>query len=55
MKQEVIIVAEFIPKQYRKDPVTVRIAQDKLENIDRAAADFGMSRNEFINQCSIVS
>lgn len=42
---------QFIPKQYKKDPVTVRIAQDKLENIDRAAAEFGMSRNEFINQC----
>ena len=49
--QEVMIVAEFIPKQYKKDPITIRISQDKLEFIDKTAAEYDMSRNEFINQC----
>ena len=44
-------MANFIPKQYKKDPITVRISADKLEQVDRMAAQFDMSRNEFINQC----
>lgn len=44
-------MANFIPKQYKKDPITVRISADKLAQIDRMAAQFSMSRNEFINQC----
>ena len=44
-------MANFIPKQYKKDPITVRISADKLAQVDRMAAQFDMSRNEFINQC----
>ena len=44
-------MANFIPKQYKKDPITVRISADKLAQIDRMAAQFSMSRNECINQC----
>ena len=44
-------MADFIPKQYRKDPITIRLTPEKLESVDRAAADFHMSRSEFINQC----
>lgn len=44
-------MANFIPKQYKKDPITVRISADKLAQIDQMAAQFSMSRNEFINQC----
>ena len=51
MIQEVSGVANFIPKQYKKDPITIRVPQDKLETIDRIAAEYDMSRNEFINQC----
>ncbi len=51
MIQEVSAVANFIPKQYKKDPITIRVPQDKLEAIDRIAAEYDMSRNEFINQC----
>ena len=51
MMQEVMIVANFIPKQYKKDAITIRLPQDKLETIDRIAAEYDMSRNEFINQC----
>lgn len=41
----------FIPKQYKKDPVTIRISPEKLERIDAAAAQYDVSRSEFINQC----
>ena len=44
-------MSEFIPKQYKKEPITVRISYDKLEKIDRAALSFDISRSEFINQC----
>ena len=42
---------DFIPKQYTKEPITIRIAPDKLAQIDASAAKFNMSRSEFINQC----
>lgn len=41
----------FIPKQYRKEPITVRMEFDELERVDQLAASFGLSRSEFINQC----
>ena len=44
-------MANFIPKQYKKEPTTIRISSDKLERIDKKAAEYNMSRNEFINQC----
>ena len=42
---------DFIPKQYKKEPITVRIAFDKLERVDQLARAHSMSRSEFINQC----
>lgn len=44
-------MSAFIPKQYKKDPITIRMSKDKLEAVDSAASAFGMSRNEFLNQC----
>lgn len=44
-------MSEFIPTQYKKEPVTIRISFHKLEEIDRLAERFGVSRSEFINQC----
>lgn len=41
----------FIPKQYKKEPITIRVSPEKLAQIDRRAAEFDMSRSEFINQC----
>lgn len=41
----------FIPKQYKKDPVTIRIPTEKLKEIDRLAARLHMSRSELVNQC----
>lgn len=44
-------MANFIPRQYKKDAITIRIGTDKLAAIDQKAAQYDMSRNEFINQC----
>jgi len=44
-------MSDFIPKQYKKDPITIRINFEKLEKIDSLAADYNISRSEFINQC----
>jgi len=41
----------FIPKQYKKEPITIRVGMEKLAEIDRRAAEYDMSRSEFINQC----
>ena len=42
---------QWIPKPYRKEPVTVRIDVDKLACIDRLLARYGLNRSEFINRC----
>lgn len=44
-------MSDFIPKQYKKEVVTVRIDFEKLEKIDRLAAQYHLSRSGFINQC----
>ncbi|MBE6918653.1 MAG: ribbon-helix-helix protein, CopG family [Ruminococcaceae bacterium] len=41
----------FIPKQYKKEPITIRVSIEKLAEIDQRAAQYDMSRSEFINQC----
>lgn len=41
----------FVPKQYKKEAITVRIPYDRLEKIDALAASYGISRSAFINQC----
>lgn len=44
-------MAEFIPKQYKKEPITIRMDFDKLEKLDRLASEYNISRSELINQC----
>ena len=44
-------MSDFIPKQYKKDPITIRINFEKLATIDSLANNYKMSRSEFINQC----
>ncbi len=44
-------MSDFIPKQYKKDPITIRIDFEKLERIDKLASRYNLSRSEFINQC----
>ena len=41
----------FIPKQYKKEPTTIRLTPEKLERIDKYAAVYNVSRSEFLNQC----
>lgn len=41
----------FIPKQYKKEPITIRMDLEKLAEIDKLAFKYGLSRSEFINQC----
>ena len=44
-------MSKFIPKQYKKEPITLRIDIEKLKEIDRLAAQYVLSRSAFINQC----
>ena len=44
-------MSNFIPKQYKKEPVTIRIEFEKLQKIDALANGCKLSRSEFINQC----
>ena len=41
----------FIPKPYKKEPITVRIDVDKLSQIDKLALIYNVNRSEFINRC----
>jgi uncharacterized protein (DUF1778 family) len=43
-------MSKFIPKQYKKEPITLRIDIEKLKEIDRLAAQYDLSRSAFINQ-----
>lgn len=42
----------FIPKPYKKEPITIRIETETLEKIDAIiSAGGGLSRSGFICQC----
>ena len=41
----------YIPKQYKKEVITLRIKLEKLEKVANLATKYSISRNEFINQC----
>ena len=44
-------MAEFIPKQYKKEQFTIRMEQSMLDEVDQLAGEHGLSRSEFVNQC----
>ena len=44
-------MSKFIPKPYKKEPITIRMSSEKIEQIDRLSAEFNLSRSAFINQC----
>ncbi len=44
-------MSKFIPKAYKKEPITIRMSFEKIEQIDRLSAEFNLSRSAFINQC----
>ena len=42
---------KFLPKKVEKEVISMRISAEVLAELDAKAAAFGISRNEFINQC----
>ncbi len=44
-------MAQFTPKQYRKEQFTIRMEREMLEKVDKLAAQYHLSRSEFIVQC----
>ncbi len=44
-------MSDFVPKPYKKDPITIRIDVEKLERIDKLARKYNLSKPKFINQC----
>lgn len=41
----------FLPRKPEKEVISMRLSLDLLSEVDRRAAEFDISRNEFINQC----
>ena len=41
----------FIPKPYKKEPITVRVDIEILERIDSLLPKYDLNRNQFINRC----
>jgi len=44
-------MAEFIPKQYKKEQFTIRMEQEMLARVDALANQYDVSRSDFIVQC----
>ena len=42
---------KFSPKKAEKEVISMRIPTYVLQEVDRKASQFDISRNEFINQC----
>ena len=42
---------KFLPKKSEKEVISMRIPVELLSKLDEKAAEFNISRNEFINQC----
>lgn len=42
---------KFLPKKPEKEVISMRIAKDLLDDLDKKSAAVGISRNELINQC----
>lgn len=50
-QEEGIAVEKFMPRKPEKEVISMRLSLDLLEEVDRRAAEFDISRNELINQC----
>lgn len=46
---------KFKPKKADKEVTTIRIPKDILDEIDRKSVEYGISRNELINQCIVYA
>ena len=48
-------MGDFVPQKADKVVTTVRIPREVIEEIDRKSAEYGISRNELINQCILYA
>ncbi len=48
-------MAKFTPQKPEKEVISLRLAISTLEDIDRKAAEIGISRNELINQMIVFA
>lgn len=46
---------QFIPFKPEKEVISIRINSELLKNVDIAAENAQISRNEFINQCIVFA
>lgn len=46
---------QFIPFKPEKEVISIRLNSELLKNVDTAAENAQISRNEFINQCIIFA
>ena len=46
---------KFSPKKPEKEVISMRIAAELLQLVDKKAAAADISRNEFINQCILFA
>lgn len=44
-------MTKFTPKKMEKEIVSVRLPLETLAIVDAKAAEIGISRNQFLNQC----
>lgn len=44
-------MANFIPKPYKTEQVTIRLPLELLAQVDEVAGKYDLSRSAFINQC----
>ncbi|MCQ5131034.1 ribbon-helix-helix domain-containing protein [Butyricicoccus faecihominis] len=44
-------MSNFIPKQYRKEQISISLDVEILKTVEQAAKDWNLSRNAFIGQC----
>ena len=49
-KKEEGAVPKFVPRKPEKEVISMRIAVDTLREVDERAAEYGLSRNELMNQ-----
>ena len=41
---------KFVPRKLEKEVISMRIAVDTLREVDERASEYGLSRNELMNQ-----
>lgn len=42
---------KFIPKPYKKEPISLRMEIERIAQLDRLATKYDLSRSELVNRC----